>query len=601
MTTPEETAPEGATTADARVARLLGDLDLDERAALTAGVDMWHAAGVDRLGLVGLKVADGPAGVRGERFVGTTSACLPCGTALGATWNRPLLEQVGQVLGEEALTKAADVVLAPTVNLHRNALAGRNFECFSEDPLLSARAAVAVIRGIQSTGVGACVKHLVANDSEFERHTISSDVDASTLRELYLLPFEAAVRDAKVVSVMSAYNRLNGVHCAQDRWLLTELLRDEWGFDGIVISDWWGTKGDASAEAGLDLEMPGPAKHLGARSAERVHSGELDPAILDASVERVLRVAGRLGVLDLTHRPAERSVDRVEHREVLARAATEAIVLLRNDEVDGTPVLPLDPSALRRVAVIGPAADSRSVNGGGSAAMNPHHVVTVLEGLRNRLGPEVDIVHEAAIDPSRTAPPLDPRRAVTPEGEPGVQLEYHDNRELAGDPVHVERVDTPRLTWLGDDPAPGVRGGAFSLRVRATFVADLTGEHTFTLVTGGTGGRLLLDGEVVLDNFDDQRPGTAFFGLGSERCVLHCSSRRASASSWSRSTCPTTGSLRRRSWSATSARCPRTASGMRRVPQPTRTLRSWSSASTRTPRPRARTVRPWRSRAAATS
>ena len=211
MTTPEETAPERATTADARLARLLVELDLDERAALTAGVDMWHGAGVDRLGLVGLKVADGPAGVRGERFVGTTSACLPCGTALGATWNRPLLEQVGRVLGEEARTKAADIVLAPTVNLHRNALAGRNFECFSEDPLLSARAAVAVITGIQSTGVGACVKHLVANDSEFERHTISSDVDASTLRELYLLPFEAAVRDAGVVSVMSAYNRLNGV------------------------------------------------------------------------------------------------------------------------------------------------------------------------------------------------------------------------------------------------------------------------------------------------------------------------------------------------------------------------------------------------------
>ena len=262
--------------------------------------------------------------------------------------------------------------------------------------------------------------------------------------------------------------------------------------------------------------MPGPAKHLGARSAERVHSGELDPAVVDASVERLLRVTARLGVLDLAQRPVERSVDRVEHREVLARAAAEAIVLLRNDEVDGAPVLPLDPSAVRRVAVIGPAADSRAVYGGGSAAMNPHRVVTVLEGLRDRLGPDVDIVHEAGIDPSRTAPPLDPRRAVTPEGEPGVQLEYHDNRELAGDPVHVERVDTPRLTWLGDDPAPGVRGGAFSLRVRATFMADIGGEHTFSLVTGGTGGRLLLDGEVVLDNFDDQRPGTAFFGLGSE-------------------------------------------------------------------------------------
>ncbi len=326
---------------DERVEALLAAMDLDERASLTAGADMWHGHGIDRLDVTALKVSDGPVGVRGEAWVGTSSAATPCGTALGATWDPELLLEVGRVLGEEARSKSVDIVLAPTVNLHRNALAGRNFECFSEDPHLTAVAAVAIIDGIQSTGVGACVKHLVANDSEFERHTISSEVTERVLRELYLLPFEAAVKDSLVVSVMSAYNRLNGVHCAQDPWLLTEVLRDEWGFDGIVISDWWGTKGDASIDAGLDLEMPGPPVHSGSRAAERVRAGELDEQIVDTAARRVLSTMERLGVLDLTARPPERSDDVAAHREVLNRAARAAIVLLRNDTVDGEAVLPL--------------------------------------------------------------------------------------------------------------------------------------------------------------------------------------------------------------------------------------------------------------------
>lgn len=502
-----------------RVEELLRQLDLDEKASLTAGVDMWHGHPVERLGIPALKVSDGPAGVRGDAWVGTSSACAPCGTALGATWNPELLHEVGRVLGEEARSKAVDIVLAPTVNLHRNPLAGRNFECFSEDPHLSARAAVAVIGGIQSTGVGACVKHFVANDSEFERHTISSEVGERVLRELYLEPFEAAVTEADVVSVMSAYNRLNGTYCAQHRWLLTELLREEWGFEGIVISDWWGTKGDESADAGLDLEMPGPPVHSGPRLAERVRAGEVEQAVLDEIVRRLLRTAERLGVLDLAERPAERSDDLPAHRDVLLRAAREAIVLLRNERVDGRPALPLVASTLRRVAVIGPNADIPAALGGGSAAVNPHHVVTVLDGLRAQLGDDVELVHEIGVDSARTAMPLDRRRcrpAAPEHGEQGLTLDVHANRSLQGEPAGRVHVLSPRLTWLGNPPVPGVEVGDFSFRLRGTFTADVAGEHTFTLITGGTGGRVLLDGEVVLDNFEDQRSGTAFFGLGSE-------------------------------------------------------------------------------------
>lgn len=502
-----------------RVDELVEQLDLDEKASLTAGVDMWHGHAVERLGIPALKVSDGPVGVRGDAWVGTSSACAPCGTALGATWNPDLLVEVGRVLGEEARSKAVDIVLAPTVNLHRNPLAGRNFECFSEDPHLSAAAAVAIIRGIQSTGVGACVKHFVANDSEFERHTISSQVTERVLRELYLVPFEAAVLDADVVSVMSAYNRLNGTYCAQHPWLLTELLRGEWGFEGIVISDWWGTKGDESADAGLDLEMPGPPVHSGPRLAERVRAGEVEPTVLDDIVRRLLNTAERLGVLDLAERPAERSDDLPEHREVLLRAAREAIVLLRNDAVDGSPALPLVPATVRKVAVIGPSADIPAALGGGSAAVNPHHVVTVLDGLRAELDDGVELVHEIGVDSARTAMPLDRRRtrpALPEHGDAGLTLDVFANRSLEGEPAGHVHVLSPRLTWLGNQPVPGVDVGDFSFRLRGTFTADVSGEHTFTLITGGTGGRVLLDGETVLDGFEDRRPGTAFFGLGSE-------------------------------------------------------------------------------------
>ena len=509
-----------------RVDGLVEQLTLDEKASLTAGVDMWHGHAVERLGIPALKVSDGPVGVRGDRWVGTTSACTPCGTALGATWDPALVEEVGRVLGEECRSKAVDVLLAPTVNLHRHPYAGRNFECFSEDPHLTARLAVAVIRGVQSTGVGACIKHFVANDSEFERHTISSDVGERVLRELYLVPFEAAVREADVVSVMSAYNRLNSTYCAEHRWLLVDLLKGEWGFEGMVVSDWWGTKSPQSAEGGLDLEMPGPPVHLGPSVADRVRNGDLEESVLDDMVRRLLRTSERLGVLDMQERPAERSEDRPEHAAVLRRAARDAVVLLRNDPVEGTPVLPLDAGSLRRVAVIGPNADVSAVLGGGSAAVNPHHVTTVLDGLRAALGEDVEIVHEPGVDASRTLPPIDPRRirpAEAAQGAQGLTVEYYANREFAGDPAAVEVARSPRLTWLGDESAPGVRTGDQSVRLRGTFVAEVAGTHQFSLVTGGTGGRVLLDGEVVLDNFADQQPGTAFFGLGSAelRCRTH--------------------------------------------------------------------------------
>src|SRR5215831_13161636 len=218
---------------------LLDQLDLDERAALTAGNDNWNTTALCEHDVPAIRVTDGPVGARGQSFTGVTAALFPCGSALGATFDPALIGRIGAALGDEARTKQAHVLLGPTLNLHRHPLGGRNFESYGEDPLLVSRLAVAFVRGLQAKGVGACPKHLVANDAEIERMTISSDVDEQVLREVYLRPFEAAVTEGEAWTLMASYNRINGVFACEDPWLLTDVLVGEWGFDGVVISDWF--------------------------------------------------------------------------------------------------------------------------------------------------------------------------------------------------------------------------------------------------------------------------------------------------------------------------------------------------------------------------
>src|SRR3954454_23142295 len=313
-----------------RIEKLVADLTIDEKAALAAGVDLWHGPGVERLGVPALKVTDGPSGARGEQWSGRPSVNFPCGTALGATWNPDLVHEVGKRLGVEARRKQAHALLAPTVNIHRHPLAGRNFECYSEDPFLSARMAVAYITGVQSQRVGCTVKHFVANDSEFERMTISSEVDERTLREISLIPFEAAVREAGVWALMTAYNRVNGPYCSEHAELIA-ILREEWGFDGLVMSDWYGLHSTVpAANAGLDLEMPGPPQFFGDKLAAAVRAGEVPEQMLDDKAHRVLGLIERTGRLD-DERPEEVSIDDPIDRAICRRAAAESFVLLHND------------------------------------------------------------------------------------------------------------------------------------------------------------------------------------------------------------------------------------------------------------------------------
>jgi beta-glucosidase len=423
---------------------------------------------------------------------------VPCGTALGATWDAALLEEVGQLLGEEARTKGSRVLLAPTINLHRHPLGGRGFECYSEDPLLSGRIAAGLVRGVQSRGVAATAKHLVANEAEFERTTINSVVDERSLRELYLVPFEIAVREAGVMAVMTSYNRVNGTWCSEDAALLTGWLRDEIGFDGIVMTDWFAVGSTVdSALAGLDLQMPGPDRFYGAPLAKAVADGDLTPETLDAIAERWLRFIDRLGAWD--DQPVqEQAIDLPEHREVARRAAVGGTVLLTND---GTLPLRGEPT----IALVGPLAARAHIMGGGSAQLRPHRSPSLYDVWAPQLGER--LVHERGCDIDKTVRPL---------LAPGTVVELFDSTDWSG-PVHETSTENDlKMLWFGS-PSPGLDEDAFSFRATATVRVHESGRHVFTLVQAGR-ARLLLDGQVLLDGIaNPPGPGPEFFGLGSEQ------------------------------------------------------------------------------------
>jgi beta-glucosidase len=375
---------------------LLGDLTLEEKAALCLGSDFWHTAPVPRLGIPPIAMADGPHGLRkkpedGEydQISGSVPAtCFPTASALASSFDSELVRRVGEAIGVEARAQGVDVVLGPGINIKRSPLCGRNFEYFSEDPLVSGVLGAALVQGVQSRGVGACAKHFAANNQETERARVSADVDERTLREIYLPAFERVVTDARPWTVMCSYNRINGTYASEHSWLLTEVLRGEWGFDGLVVSD-WGAVHDrvAALAAGLDLEMPPKLGVDDAAIVTAVRAGELDEALLDRAVARVLRLVDRA-------KAAGAAVDAfdVDAHHALARAAAaECAVLLKNEGA----LLPLAPTAGETVAVIGEFARTPRYQGAGSSQVNPTRVDVALDELRAAVPDGVEVAFAA--------------------------------------------------------------------------------------------------------------------------------------------------------------------------------------------------------------
>lgn len=483
-------------------------LTLAQKVRLLTGRTVWRTYAEPAIGLAEIVTSDGPVGVRGERWDERDTAInIPSPTALAATWDPALVTELGALLGADARRKGVHVLLAPTVNLHRSPLGGRHFECMSEDPLLTARIGAGYVQGVQSQGVAATAKHYVANDAETERFTVDNRIDERTLHELYLAPFEALVR-ADVWLVMSAYNSVNGATMSENPLLLDPLKR-AWGFDGVVVSDWTAVRSTVdSARAAQDLVMPGPVGPWGDALLDAVLAGQVEESVIDDKVRRLLLLAVRVGRLDGVTPSVAESPPVPGARPVVRAAAAAGMVLLRNEPVQGVPLLPLVTKALTTIALIGANALTPRIQGGGSAGVYPRSVVSPMAGIQAVVGEQVRVLSAIGARLHDLPLPLTPADAADPlTGEPGLRVRMFDEQ---GAELLNEHRGSGKLQWL-DDP---IAARAADIEVAADLLVDITGRWTVTI--GGEGEMRLWVGDelVVHDELRRNTDGHAAAVLG---------------------------------------------------------------------------------------
>ncbi|KAI1491760.1 glycosyl hydrolase family 3 N terminal domain-containing protein [Biscogniauxia mediterranea] len=481
----------------------LAMLTLEEKISLLTAADFWRTKSIPSKGIPAIKTSDGPNGARGGIFVGGTKAALfPCGISLAATWNKDLLYTVGQHLANEAKARSANVLLAPTVCIHRHPLGGRNFESFSEDPLLTGKLASQYIKGLQSKGVAATIKHFVANEQETHRNTIDSVVMERPLREVYLRPFEIAVREANPWAIMSSYNLVNGVHADMNTFTLRDILRGEWSYDGTVMSDWGGTNSTVeSIKAGCDIEFPFSTKWRFDKILMAIEEGQLTREDIDTAAENILTLVERTKGDDMSVEEPEREDNREETRALIRRAGAEGLTLLKNE--DG--ILPINPTTAK-VAVIGPNANRAIAGGGGSASLNPYYRTLPLESIKKVAKQEVLYAQGCHI--YKWLPVASPF-CTDKSGKPGVTLEWFSGDKFQGDVVVTQRrTNTDLFLW---DSAPLEQLGPEWSAVATTFLTSTTtGRHTISFMSVGP-GKLYVDGKLALDLWDWTEEGEAMF------------------------------------------------------------------------------------------
>ncbi len=486
-----------------RVQALIDQMTLEEKITLLAGqANPGSTTGLDRLGIPSLRLADGPMGVH---WWCEAATAYPATIAAAASWDPELWEQLGRALGRDCRARGVHILLAPGVNIYRSPLCGRNFEYAGEDPFLASRFATAYIRGVQDLGVSATIKHLACNFQEYDRHHVSSDVDERSLEELYLPAFRAAVEEAGVGALMTAYNLVNGVHASEHPWLLRKKLKGDWGFDGVVMSDWISTYSTVEAlDAGLDLEMPEALWFDPQRVIPAVEAGEVKVATLDDKVRRLLRLAACFGWLD--HPQLDESIphDDPETAEVALALARAGCVLLENDKG----LLPLDKRALSRVAVVGFGADAGDavISGGGSAFTPPFRTTSVLQGLRAALGPTVEVSHARGPAASPEGDIYATSRFGSEHG-PGLWGEYFNNNDLEGEPAHCRVDETVDYFWGREWPAPGIHVRQYSIRWSGFIDVDEAGLHEFFSRCRNARYRVVVDGTAIIDTWEHERNG----------------------------------------------------------------------------------------------
>jgi beta-glucosidase len=486
---------------DQRVEAILGKMTLEEKVDYIGGTDGFFIRALPELGVPALRMADGPLGVRND---GPATA-MAAGINLAATWDPALAQRVGVQIGRDARAKGVNFLLGPGLNIYRAPMNGRNFEYFGEDPFLASRIAVGYIDGVQSQGVSATAKHFMANNSEFDRHNTDALIDERTMREIYLPVFEAAVKEAHVGAVMNSYNLVNGVHMTQNELLDTEILKNQWGFQGVLMSDWVATyDGVAAAKAGLDLEMPSGAFMNRATLLPALRDGELSEAAIDDKVRRILRLAIKSHWLDRDQKDSSVPRPNVQGDQVALEAAREGMVLLKNT---GN-ILPLNKNSIKSIAIIGPGAYPAVPVGGGSAGVRPFAAVSFREGIAGEFGESVRASYDRGVPDFSELAQRTNFSTSAAAGSAGLSAEYFANDKLEGDPL-IRRDDAHLNFGAVSSGGSSESGGAYpsgagSARWTGYYTAPSAIRYDFFVQsTGEAGGysRLYVDDKLVLDDW----------------------------------------------------------------------------------------------------
>lgn len=501
-----------------RIDDLLSRMTLTEKISQLAGTPNTAAtADNNRLGIPGLTMADGPHGVVGQG----KATCFPSALAQAATWDPDLVGRIAKAIGREFRAKGRYVALGPCINIIRDPRGGRSFETFGEDPYLLSKLAAAYVKGIQSQKVIAVPKHFACNNQENDRTTNNVIIDERTLREFYLPAFRASVIDADTWAIMSAFNKINGEFCSQNKHLLTEILKQEWGFKGFVVSDWQACHATVeSITAGLDVEMP-YALYYGQPLADAVNNGQVSEKTIDNAVRRILRAKFWAGVFENPPKPDETLINTKEHQALALEVARKSIVLLKND----SKLLPLDKNKIKSIALIGPNADIARTGGGGSAEVTPFYAVSPLQAIKQKNGNTVKINFAKGCD-------LDLRDSLKPvkqsclistdsnSGKQGLFGEYFDNRNLKGPPA-LKRIDpSVNFDWEFTVPTPEVHFDSFSVKWKGKLIPDKTADYLLGTISDG-GVRLYLDGKLLIDDWHDFGPRTHTIPLHFKAGVAH--------------------------------------------------------------------------------
>ncbi len=496
---------------DERVEDLLKQMTLEEKIDMLGGTG-FETKAIERLGIPPMNMTDGPVGVRwGE------ATAFPVGIAMAATWEPELIYKLGFAIADEVKAKGRHIILGPCVNIARIPMGGRNFESFGEDPFLTSRITVDYIKGVQDNNVVATVKHFACNNQEYQRDFVDVKIDERALNEIYLPAFKAAVIEADVLAVMSAYNKVNGPYCSENDYLLVDKLKNEWGFQGLVMSDWGAVHSSLpTAKSGLDLEMPS-GQYLNRETLlNAVKSGEIKESAIDDKVRRILWVMFKIGLFDPDYSRDKFDTSKLnneEHKQIALEIAKAGIVLLKNEKN----ILPLKLDIIKSIAVIGPNGNVARTGGGGSSTVDPFYSVSPLEALQNKISDKVKITFSQGVSLSGDTKPIEAEYFyLTNSNEQGIAAEFFDNMELRGKPAVKKIFDQINFDWGGEKPLEGIKEDNFSVRFSTSVKAPVTGEYTFD-VNSDDGIRFYIDDKLVINDWANHAAISNFYKVKLEK------------------------------------------------------------------------------------